>query len=99
MDIYKKINGHFVHTSLYTDSLYFSHHWQASDEEVESALNEALEAGYRHIDTAPVYLNEKTIGKVLKEWLEAGKLTREELFIVTKLPPHGTYNHCTDMSC
>ncbi|XP_053698652.1 1,5-anhydro-D-fructose reductase [Sabethes cyaneus] len=64
--------------------------WRASDEEVEKALNEALEAGYRHIDTAPVYLNEKMIGKVLKEWLEAGKLTREELFIVTKLPPHGT---------
>lgn len=64
--------------------------WRASDDEVERALNEALEAGYRHIDTAPVYLNEKTIGKVLNEWLEAGKLTREELFIVTKLPPHGT---------
>ncbi|XP_055525293.1 aldo-keto reductase family 1 member A1 [Wyeomyia smithii] len=64
--------------------------WRASDEEVEKALNEALIAGYRHIDTAPVYLNEKMIGKVLKQWLEAGKLTREELFIVTKLPPHGT---------
>ncbi|XP_058813743.1 1,5-anhydro-D-fructose reductase [Topomyia yanbarensis] len=64
--------------------------WRASDEEVERALNEALEAGYRHIDTAPVYLNEKTIGKVLKEWLDAGKVTRDELFIVTKLPPHGT---------
>ncbi|KAL1373821.1 hypothetical protein pipiens_018429 [Culex pipiens pipiens] len=64
--------------------------WRAPNEEVEKALNEALEAGYRHIDTAPVYLNEKTIGNVLKEWLDAGRLTREELFIVTKLPPHGT---------
>lgn len=64
--------------------------WRASDEEVEKALNEALEAGYRHIDTAPVYLNEKTIGKVLKSWLESGKVTREELYIVTKLPPPGT---------
>ncbi|XP_062535919.1 1,5-anhydro-D-fructose reductase [Armigeres subalbatus] len=63
--------------------------WRASDEEVEKALNEALEAGYRHIDTAPVYLNEKTIGKVLKQWIDAGKVTRDELFIVTKLPPHG----------
>lgn len=67
----------------------FSPFHQASDEEVEKALNEALEAGYRHIDTAPVYLNEKTIGKVLKEWMDAGKVTRDELFIVTKLPPHG----------
>lgn len=64
--------------------------WRASDEEVEKALNEALEAGYRHIDTAPVYLNEKTIGKVLRQWLDAGKVTRDELFIVTKLPPPGT---------
>ncbi|XP_055616189.1 1,5-anhydro-D-fructose reductase [Toxorhynchites rutilus septentrionalis] len=64
--------------------------WRAPDDEVEKALNEALEAGYRHIDTAPVYMNEKTIGKVLKEWLDAGKVTRNELFVVTKLPPHGT---------
>ncbi|XP_055590027.1 1,5-anhydro-D-fructose reductase [Uranotaenia lowii] len=64
--------------------------WRASDEEVEKALNEALEAGYRHIDTAPVYLNEKTIGRVLRQWLDAGKLTRDELFIVTKLPPPAT---------
>uniref|UniRef100_A0A1Q3FNX6 Putative aldo-keto reductase n=1 Tax=Culex tarsalis TaxID=7177 RepID=A0A1Q3FNX6_CULTA len=64
--------------------------WRAPNEEVEKALNEALEAGYRHIDTAPVYHNEKTIGKVLREWLDAGKVTREELIIVTKLPPHGT---------
>jgi alcohol dehydrogenase (NADP+) len=29
--------------------------WRAPDEEVEAALNAALEAGYRHIDCAPVY--------------------------------------------
>lgn len=51
------------------------------------AINLALEAGYRHIDTAPVYMNEKTIGKVLKEWLDSGRIKREELFITTKLPP------------
>lgn len=32
-------------------------------------------------------MNEKTIGKVLKEWLDSGKIKREELFITTKLPP------------
>lgn len=62
--------------------------WRAPDDEVEAALNEALEAGYRHIDCAPVYLNEGVIGKVLKSWIEAGKVSREELFITTKLPPH-----------
>lgn len=62
---------------------------QAPDDEVEAALNLALEAGYRHIDCAPVYLNEKAIGRVLKSWLDSNRVTREELFIVTKLPPLG----------
>lgn len=62
--------------------------WRAPDDEVELAINEALEAGYRHIDCAPVYLNEHVIGKVLKTWFDSGKLTREDLFITTKLPPH-----------
>ncbi|XP_066599062.1 1,5-anhydro-D-fructose reductase [Prorops nasuta] len=63
--------------------------WQANDDELEAAVETALEAGYRHIDTAPVYENEHVIGKVLKKWLDAGKLKRSELFIVTKLPPVG----------
>ncbi|XP_055852139.1 aldo-keto reductase family 1 member A1 [Episyrphus balteatus] len=61
--------------------------WQAPEKEVEEALNLALEAGYRHIDCAPVYLNEGVIGRVLKSWIDSGKITREELFITTKLPP------------
>ncbi|XP_001601107.1 aldo-keto reductase family 1 member A1 [Nasonia vitripennis] len=63
--------------------------WQASEEEVAAAVENALEAGYRHIDAAPVYLNEHVIGKVLKKWLDSGKVKREELFIVTKVPPSG----------
>jgi len=61
--------------------------WMASEDEIKVAIDQALEAGYRHFDTAPVYLNEKAIGAVLKKWLDAGKVKREELFIVTKLPP------------
>lgn len=63
--------------------------WRAPDAEVESALNAALEAGYRHIDCAPVYGNEKVIGKVFREWIESGRLNRSDLFITTKLPPFG----------
>ncbi|KAL3286151.1 hypothetical protein HHI36_000663 [Cryptolaemus montrouzieri] len=63
--------------------------WQALDEELERALETALEAGYRHIDTAYVYQNEKVIGKVLKRWISNGKLKREDIFLVTKLPPAG----------
>ncbi|KAF5292916.1 hypothetical protein FQA39_LY13796 [Lamprigera yunnana] len=63
--------------------------WQSTDEELERAVECALEAGYRHIDTAYVYENEKAIGKVIKKWLDEGKLKREDLFLVTKLPPGG----------
>ncbi|PNF26431.1 Alcohol dehydrogenase [NADP(+)] [Cryptotermes secundus] len=65
--------------------------WQASDSELEAALDAALEAGYRHIDTAYVYENEAAIGRVLAKWLNSGKVQREDLFIVTKLPPTGNH--------
>lgn len=42
-----------------------------------------------HIDCAPVYQNEKVIGRVLKGWVDSGRVKREELFITTKLPPTG----------
>lgn len=63
--------------------------WRAPDAEVEAAIHEALKAGYRHFDCALVYRNEKTIGRVFKEWFDAGKLKREDLFITTKLPVYG----------
>lgn len=46
----------------------------------------ALETGYRHIDTAFYYRNERIIGNVLKEWFDSGKLKREDVFVTTKLP-------------
>ncbi|CAG7818087.1 unnamed protein product [Allacma fusca] len=64
--------------------------WLMQDPEVlETALEAALETGYRHIDTAFFYGNETVIGNVLKRWFDKGKLTREELFVTTKLPMHG----------
>ncbi|CAK9827548.1 Aldo-keto reductase family 1 member A1 [Anthophora retusa] len=59
--------------------------FEASEEELQSALDIALETGYRHIDTAPVYENEEIIGKVLKKWFDSGKLKRSEVFVVTKV--------------
>nr|CAD7401749.1 unnamed protein product [Timema cristinae] len=58
--------------------------WQAPDAVIDSVIDTALEAGYRHIDTAYVYGNEAAIGKALKRWFDSGKIKREELFIVTK---------------
>ena len=45
--------------------------------ETERVIKEALEVGYRHIDTAQMYGNEKVIGKTLKE----SNLPREEYYI------------------
>jgi alcohol dehydrogenase (NADP+) len=70
--------------------------WRAPDHEMESALDEALKAGYRHIDAAPVYMNEKAIGRVLKKWLDSSKVKREDLFITTKLPPPGNRASCVE---
>ncbi|NGN64944.1 aldo/keto reductase [Streptomyces sp. A7024] len=55
--------------------------WQVPDDEATAAVSHALEAGYRSIDTAAVYENEKGTGKALA----SSGLPREELFVTTKL--------------
>ncbi|GMT22134.1 hypothetical protein PFISCL1PPCAC_13431, partial [Pristionchus fissidentatus] len=61
--------------------------WLSLDEgELRAALKVALDAGYRLIDTAALYGNELVIGDVLHEYFKSGKLTREEVFVTTKLP-------------
>ncbi len=49
--------------------------------EVEQAIHWALEAGYRHIDTASIYRNEAGVGKALSE----SDVPRDEVFITTKV--------------
>ena len=56
--------------------------WQIKDEEeMKTALQYALDVGYRHIDTAQIYGNEALIGAVLKSC----SIPREELFITSKV--------------
>lgn len=50
-------------------------------EECISNIRQALQAGYRHIDTASVYKNESYIGKAIKE----SNLPREEIFVTSKV--------------
>lgn len=54
-------------------------------EEVADAVKNAIRLGYRHIDCAAVYGNEKQIGAAIKEVIEEGVVTREELFITGKV--------------
>ncbi|MCU1508455.1 MAG: aldo/keto reductase [Glaciihabitans sp.] len=49
--------------------------------EAERIVSDALEAGYRHIDTAAIYKNEEGVGRAIA----ASGIPREELFITTKL--------------
>ncbi|XP_044760454.1 aldo-keto reductase family 1 member A1-like isoform X2 [Coccinella septempunctata] len=63
--------------------------WRAQADEIERAVNTALQEGYRHIDTAFNYNTEEPIGRVIQKWIEEGRLKREELFITTKLPNVG----------
>ena len=51
----------------------------------EEVIEAALEAGYRHFDTAYVYRNEQALGNVVKKWIDANKIRRDELFITTKV--------------
>lgn len=56
--------------------------WQAAEgPEVKNAVNYAIDAGYRLIDTAAFYQNEKGIGEAIKE----SSIPRNELFVTTKV--------------
>jgi aryl-alcohol dehydrogenase-like predicted oxidoreductase len=57
-----------------------------SDDEASGAVAAALEAGYRHVDTAEVYENEAGVGRAINAALSAG-LRRDDLFVTTKLFP------------
>lgn len=60
--------------------------YKVPDEEAERVVSEALELGYRHIDTATMYGNEEGVGRAIA----ASGLPRDELFVTTKLnnPDH-----------
>ena len=58
--------------------------WQVPEgRECEDAVRWALEAGYRHIDTAQAYGNERSVGRALRD----SGVPREEVFITTKFFP------------
>ncbi|MCY4178625.1 MAG: aldo/keto reductase [Endozoicomonadaceae bacterium] len=59
--------------------------WQISPEKITSLLPQALKKGYRHIDCAAIYGNEKEVGKALQEAFSQGIVTRDELWITSKL--------------
>ncbi len=57
--------------------------WQARGDEVQTAVRQALELGYRSIDTAQMYGNEQEVGRAMAE----SALARDEIFVTTKMWP------------
>jgi diketogulonate reductase-like aldo/keto reductase len=55
--------------------------WQVEDEITTDVVTSAFETGYRHIDTAAIYGNERGVGRAIA----ASGIPRDELFITTKL--------------
>lgn len=59
--------------------------WKSSAGAVFAAVKEALRLGYRHVDCAPIYLNEAEVGKALTEALASGLVARQDLWLTSKL--------------
>jgi alcohol dehydrogenase (NADP+) len=59
--------------------------WKSDPGEVYDAVKVALEAGYRHVDCAPIYGNEAEVGRALAESFDAGVVDREDVWITSKL--------------
>lgn len=57
----------------------------ADPKECEQAVYDAISLGYRLIDTAAAYMNEEAVGKAVHKAIDEGIVTREDLFITTKL--------------
>ncbi|MEU6032196.1 aldo/keto reductase [Streptomyces tauricus] len=57
--------------------------YQSSPEETAEAVATALELGYRHVDTAAAYFNEKEVG----DGLRRAALPRDDVFVETKVFP------------
>lgn len=49
------------------------------------AVRDAIDAGYRHFDTAYLYGNEAEVGQAIREKIAEGAVRREDIFFVSKL--------------
>ncbi|GAL82723.1 aldo-keto reductase family 1 member B10 [Algibacter lectus] len=68
--------------------------FRSEPNEVYNAVLSAIKIGYRHIDCAAAYGNEKEVGNAIAEAIKQGLVTREDLWVTSKLwnASHGEEN-------
>ncbi|XP_067634454.1 aldo-keto reductase family 1 member B1 [Eurosta solidaginis] len=73
--------------------------WRSRKSEAESAVRDAIDLGYRHIDTAFVYENEDEVGRAINAKIAEGIIKREDIFVVTKLAGIHHDPHLVEHAC
>ena len=65
--------------------------WKVGRDKAAQLVENVISAGYKHIDGACDYANEKEVGEGIRNAISAGKIKREELFVTSKL--WNTFHH------
>ncbi len=65
--------------------------WKIDPDQVADTVVAAIRAGYRHLDSACDYANEKQVGEGIRRAIDEGLCTREDLWVTSKL--WNTYHH------
>ncbi|KAI0734168.1 Aldo/keto reductase [Fomitopsis betulina] len=66
--------------------------YEMNGQEAYDAVKHALETGYRHIDSAEWYYNERDCGRAIRDFCAATGVPRSEVFFTTKLQNNGGYS-------
>jgi len=59
--------------------------WNLKHEDTPTAVSHAIQVGYRHIDAAAIYGNERFVGKGIADGLHKAGISREDLWVTSKL--------------
>ncbi|MBT7541884.1 MAG: aldo/keto reductase, partial [Gammaproteobacteria bacterium] len=70
--------------------------WKISRDDCANVVYEAIKSGYRHLDSACDYGNEREVGEGIKKALDDGLCLREDLWVTSKL--WNTYHAAKDVA-